>query len=109
MARFVVRSHRRHHPNRVYEEELRRTEAAANGEEMELDETAEMETRYDPITGMELIPQEMLKKYMMYAKDTIHPKLHQVDQDKIAKLYAELRRESMVQKLKKRFECFNVL
>lgn len=98
LARFVVRSHRRHHPNRVYEEELRRIETGTNREEMEVDEmiVTETEARYDPVTGMELIPQDMLKKYIMYAKNTIHPKLHQVDQDKIAKLYSELRRESMV-------------
>ena len=26
----------------------------------------------------------------------VHPKLHQMDQDKVAKLYASLRKESMV-------------
>ena len=42
------------------------------------------------------LPQDLLKKYIIYAKDKVHPKLHQMDQDKIAKMYAELRRESMV-------------
>ena len=42
------------------------------------------------------VPQDLLKKYIMYAKEKVRPKLHQMDQDKIAKMYAELRRESMV-------------
>ena len=45
---------------------------------------------------METIPQEMLKKYIIYAREKIHPKLHNMDQDKIAKMFAELRKESMV-------------
>ena len=40
--------------------------------------------------------QEMLKKYVIYAKDKIHPKLNNMDQDKIARMFADLRRESMV-------------
>jgi DNA replication licensing factor MCM2 len=31
----------------------------------------------------------------MYAREKIHPKLHQMDQEKVARLYSELRRESM--------------
>ena len=42
------------------------------------------------------ISQQMLRKYIMYAKANCHPKMHNVDDDKIARLYAELRRESMV-------------
>jgi DNA replication licensing factor MCM2 len=45
---------------------------------------------------VEPLPQELLKKYIIYAKEKVHPKLHQMDQDKIAKMYADLRRESMV-------------
>lgn len=45
---------------------------------------------------MEPLPQELMKKYIIYAKEKCHPKLHQMDQDKVAKMYSELRRESMV-------------
>ena len=45
---------------------------------------------------VEPIPQDLLKKYIVYSKEKIHPKLHQMDQDKVAKLYADLRKESMV-------------
>ena len=47
-------------------------------------------------SGVEPIPQELLKKYLIYSKEKAHPKLNQMDQDKMAKLYSELRRESMV-------------
>merc|ERR1712200_371520 len=36
-----------------------------------------------------------LKKYILYARERVHPKLHDMDQDKVAKMYAGLRRESM--------------
>ena len=45
---------------------------------------------------IEPIPQDLLKKYIIYAKEKVHPKLNKMDQDKVAKMYAELRRESMV-------------
>jgi len=43
----------------------------------------------------DLIPQDLLRKYIMYSKRTCKPKLQEVDQDKIVQLYKELRRESM--------------
>ena len=48
------------------------------------------------LAGVEKIPQSLLRKYIMYAREKIHPKLHQIDQDKIARMYSDLRRESMV-------------
>ena len=47
------------------------------------------------LSGVEKIPQELLKKYVIYARQKFHPKLHQMDQEKVAKMYSELRRESM--------------
>ena len=47
-------------------------------------------------TGVEPIPQQLFKKYLIYAREKAHPKLHGMDQDKVAKMYSELRRESMV-------------
>jgi DNA replication licensing factor MCM2 len=48
----------------------------------------------DPISGVELIPQSMLRKYIAYARDNVHPRL-EIDDKKIANLYAELRSESL--------------
>ena len=47
------------------------------------------------LAGVEKIPQDFLKKYILYAREKVHPKLHQMDQDKVAKMYSDLRRESM--------------
>ena len=47
-------------------------------------------------SDIQKIPQELLKKYIIYAKEKAHPKLNQMDQDKVAKMYSDLRRESMV-------------
>jgi len=44
----------------------------------------------------EPVEQELLKKYMIYAREKTHPKLNNMDQDKVAKMYSDLRRESMV-------------
>jgi hypothetical protein len=41
------------------------------------------------------IPQELLRKYILYAREHCHPKLYQIDQDKIARLFADMRRESL--------------
>ena len=41
------------------------------------------------------IPQELLRKYILYARDKCRPKLYQIDQDKIARLFADMRRESL--------------
>ena len=38
----------------------------------------------------------MLKKYILYAKRFVHPKLSDIDRDKITHFYTELRRESSV-------------
>merc|ERR1719346_606271 len=48
------------------------------------------------LSGVEKIPQDLLKKYILYARERVHPKLHEMDQDKVAKMYSDLRRESMV-------------
>lgn len=45
--------------------------------------------------GIEAIPQALLKKYIMHAK-TIKPSLTRFDMDKVARLYADMRKESEV-------------
>ena len=41
------------------------------------------------------IPQELLRKYILYAREKCRPKLYQIDQDKVARLFADMRRESL--------------
>jgi len=85
LANFVVESHIRHHPSNDLEEMERQG--------LEADSIADLNENTPG--GVEKIPQELLKKYIIYAKEKVHPKLHNMDQDKIAKMYSELRRESM--------------
>lgn len=44
----------------------------------------------------QILPQDILQKYITYAKMHVHPFLHDVDLEKMALVYADLRRESMV-------------
>merc|ERR1719471_2341385 len=84
LARFVVASHMSSHPDAKQEEHdnMKKTEEAL--------------AATTSLAGVEKIPQDLLKKYILYARERVHPKLHQMDQDKVAKMYSDLRRESMV-------------
>ncbi|KAF9324785.1 MCM DNA helicase complex subunit [Linnemannia elongata] len=74
LANFVLNSHLRSHPL-----------FSAESDHLSIYEKPDED----------IIPQDMLRKYIMYARDRIQPKIHQMDQDKIARLYADLRRESL--------------
>ncbi|KAI5757881.1 MCM2 [Gulo gulo luscus] len=80
LARFVVGSHVRHHPS---------------NKEEGLGGSGTQEPAMPNTYGVEPLPQEVLKKYIIYAKERVHPKLNQMDQDKVAKMYSDLRKESM--------------
>ncbi|XP_056292902.1 DNA replication licensing factor MCM2 [Pseudoliparis swirei] len=77
LARFVVGSHIKHHPSNK--------ERGVALEEDILPNTSDVPP----------IPQVLLRKYLIYAKERIHPKLNQMDQDKVARIYSDLRKESM--------------
>lgn len=79
LARFVVGSHIKHHPGN-------KEGGVASLEEMVLPNSSDVPP----------IPQELLKKYIIYAKERVRPKLNQMDQDKVARIYSDLRKESMV-------------
>ncbi|KAI0745092.1 MCM-domain-containing protein [Earliella scabrosa] len=74
LARFVVGSHLRSHPK-----------FDAQQDEMEVGTTLDAD----------IIPQDLLRKYIMYAKEKVRPKLYDMDQEKLARLFGELRRESL--------------
>jgi DNA replication licensing factor MCM2 len=91
LARFVVGSHGRAHPST---QAIDQNQAA-----MEVEHSAEM--RAGAVNGGEPkqegeIPQELLRKYILYAREKCRPKLYQIDQDKVARLFADMRRESLV-------------
>ncbi|KAK0532461.1 MCM DNA helicase complex subunit [Tilletia horrida] len=74
LARFVAGSHLRSHPR--------------------FNESVD-EVRVATALDADIIPQDLLRKYIMYARDHVRPKLHSLDQDRLARLYADLRRESL--------------
>jgi DNA replication licensing factor MCM2 len=76
LANFVVESHGR-------------AAALGNGTQ-----TQEEEESQRPMQEGE-IPQELLRKYILYAREKCRPKLYQIDQDKVARLFADMRRESL--------------
>lgn len=43
---------------------------------------------------MDLIPQDLLKKYIIYAWKFIHPKLHDVEKERISEFYSDIRKYS---------------
>jgi DNA replication licensing factor MCM2 len=88
LATFVVESHGRSHPT---------TNAVVGNEgamEIEHDAQLRREGEEEEMRQGE-IPQELLRKYILYARQKCKPKLYQIDQDKIARLFSDMRRESL--------------
>ena len=94
LASFVVASHGRAHPVSSSALGSQTQTTAANEEGMEVD-GAGSQSNSMPIRPTSEIPQELLRKYILYARDHCRPKLYQIDQDKIARLFADMRRESL--------------
>lgn len=104
LANFVVGSHLRSHPNFDADKD----EVNASGL-LDADVRPSLSlslvfcrplavTR--PLTPLslrraQLIPQDLLRKYIQYARDRVKPALQMMDQEKISRLYSELRRESL--------------
>lgn len=72
LAQFVCNSHLKHHPR--------------PNDRSEIPDSQSEEGH---------IPQDLLRKYIVYAKQYIHPTLEKIDQNKIAKLYSQLRQEAL--------------
>ncbi|CDF33351.1 unnamed protein product [Chondrus crispus] len=85
LAKFVVDSHVRSHPQKDEED--------FDNPDMDSNRLADM-LEYSA-DGIELVPQGMLRKYLLYAKNNVHPKLTDMDKEKISSLYIDLRKESM--------------
>eukprot|EP01035_Chromulina_nebulosa_P018362 gene18362-24058_t len=82
LATFVVRSHVRSHPDYDMEND--------DNEENIIDDDLLCEDDND----LQPIDQSTLKKYITYAKACVRPILHDIDSEKIASLYADLRKQS---------------
>ena len=89
LASFVVNSHGRAHPN------TRGTAKGTAEDDMEVedDEDGSINGGEPKLEGT--IPQELLRKYILYAREKCFPKLYQIDSDKVSRLFSDMRRESL--------------
>lgn len=112
LANFVIESHHRANPARPLRNDAGDLVDADNNRIDSEGYRIDKEGRRLPLTQEETskraaeqkrsdeekegeIPQELLRKYILYARERCNPKLYQIDQDKIARLFADMRRESL--------------
>lgn len=81
LARFIVDSHGRSHPG--------------NEESQDIDMEDNRQIQ-EPAPREGEISQELLRKYILYARQRCMPKLYNVDKDKLAKLFGDMRKESEI-------------
>ncbi|GAB2225414.1 hypothetical protein Droror1_Dr00006206 [Drosera rotundifolia] len=82
LAKFVVDSH------------FKSQAKGANIEDKSFNSTNDEPDDFSNQVDPEIIPQDLLKKYITYAKLNVFPRLHDADMNKLTTVYAELRRES---------------
>ncbi|CEP24660.1 MCM2 [Cyberlindnera jadinii] len=97
LAEFVVDSHMRSSRDIEDEDE----DEDMEGEEARNDDTPRLSRRerreklaHEKESELSDLKQEFLMKYIHYARTKVYPKLQQVEQDKIARVYADLRLQS---------------
>jgi DNA replication licensing factor MCM2 len=106
LATFVINSHIKSQPNilkmrKKVEGDMTLTDEQKL-EQLQVTDSYLQETLLDCTISSklrkaeELIPQALLKKYLIYAKRFCHPKLNEIDKDKLMNFYADIRRESSV-------------
>ncbi|WKY03325.1 hypothetical protein Q1695_004790 [Nippostrongylus brasiliensis] len=78
LSRFVVGNHINLHPN---------SQASVVSEKDE--------NSVDYRNGVTLIPQDLLRKYIIFARENCHPVLHQRHSEKLASVFAQMRKQSM--------------
>ncbi|GMM36068.1 MCM DNA helicase complex subunit [Saccharomycopsis crataegensis] len=90
LAKFVIGSHMNSLDSKEADDEMKEM-----GENPEMEEDEELDgQRNDYYAKYGTIDQEFLIKYINFSKN-INPKLNQMDTQKVTKLYADLRRESL--------------
>ncbi|VDM63227.1 unnamed protein product [Angiostrongylus costaricensis] len=80
LSKFVVGNHMKLHPNHQ--------DYAKEDKENERNDV-------DARTGVALVPQDLLRKYILFARDKCHPTLDQKYSEKLASVFAQMRKQSM--------------
>eukprot|EP00054_Salpingoeca_dolichothecata_P010895 m.60530 g.60530 ORF g.60530 m.60530 type:complete len:898 (+) comp19194_c0_seq2:73-2766(+) len=88
LADYVVMSHMKNHPTEQMARQREREAEEDLGTSQEPNETTDMYGRAG------VLSQTFLRKYLLYARQNVHPKLPSIDEDKIAQLYSELRKQA---------------
>lgn len=111
LSTFVINSHISSHPDKDFNEEHKLEELLlkdieSNMMQLGIEEMQKSNYNYskstyksinsnnDILKEKSVISQETLKKYIKYARRYVHPKLSDLNKQKISKFYAELRKES---------------
>lgn len=103
LATFVLNSHMRSHPRakRALRKDNQEGMQAMNAQLYQQDKDFVLSNLLDESNMLkndttDLIDQETLKKYIMYAKRFVHPKLSEIDNEKVTQFYADIRKQSSV-------------
>ncbi|EFY92574.1 MCM DNA helicase complex subunit [Metarhizium acridum] len=88
LARFIVGSHSRSHTLSQPTQDSMQVEQSSLLAETQGTSASSTKKEGD-------IPQALLRKYILYARERCHPKLYHMDEDKVARLFADMRRESL--------------
>ncbi|GMP57405.1 hypothetical protein CsSME_00021521 [Camellia sinensis var. sinensis] len=110
LAKFVVDSHFKSQPKGVYIHEKSVSNSQEEIETSSMPTDPEVHSRailsglvplkmlefqcLDLCLSPQILPQDLLKKYLTFAKLNVFPRLHDADLNKLTQVYAELRRES---------------
>lgn len=55
-----------------------------------------LQVKKEKESAVDVIPQDVLRKYILYAREKVHPVLSDKYVDKMSNLFAEMRKESLV-------------
>jgi len=93
LATFVINSHMKSHPScKLLEDQPERNEEI----ERTLNENMLENTNLNRVPQVAPFSQQFFRNYIIYAKRYCHPRLNEIDRDKVTNFYADIRRESSV-------------
>lgn len=105
LATFVINSHMKNHPDIVKDlavpltehlPEDRQQAMAATSQWLQENLLDESKIQLMAVHESDQIDQEKLRKYIIYARRYCHPRLSEIDKEKVTQFYADIRRESNV-------------
>lgn len=105
LATFVINSHIKSHPevSRDMKAAQPHNGEPASEEDVERAQSVKewlhrnlLDDRRVYVNEEDTIPQDILKKYIIYARKFVHPKLNEIDKEKVTQFYADIRRESTI-------------